>query len=62
MQTRGYLAKPAGTTTLVLRSDDARQLYRVLVRLLDEEGSSFDETVGVLSAAYQLARLLGARP
>jgi hypothetical protein len=34
----------------------------VLVRLLDEEGSSFDETVGVLSAAYQLARLLGARP
>jgi hypothetical protein len=61
MQTRGYLAKPAGTTTLVLQSDDARHLYRVLVRLLDEEDGSFDETVGVLSAAYQLARLLGAR-
>jgi hypothetical protein len=61
MQTRGYLAKPAGTTTLVLRSDDARQLYRVLVRLLDEEGTSFDETVGVLTAACQLAHSLGAR-
>ena len=62
MQTRGYLAKPADTTTLVLQNEDARHLYRVLVRLLDEEGSSFDETVGVLSAAYQLSRSLGARP
>jgi hypothetical protein len=62
MQTRGYLAKPTGTTTLVLWSEDARHLYRVLVRLLDEEDSSFDETVGVLSAAYQLSCSLGARP
>jgi len=55
MQTRGYLAKPAGTTTLVLQNDDARHLYRVLVRLLDEEDSSFDETAAVLSALSQLA-------
>jgi hypothetical protein len=55
MQTRGYLAKPAGTTTLVLRSDDARHIYRVLVRLLVGEGSSVDETAAVLSALSQLA-------
>jgi hypothetical protein len=55
MQTRGYLAKPAGTTILVLRSDDARHLYRVLVRLLVEEGSSVGEAAAVLSALSQLA-------
>jgi hypothetical protein len=54
MQTRGYLAKPASTTTLVLRSDDAQHIYRVLIRLLVEEGSSVDETATVLSALSQL--------
>jgi hypothetical protein len=54
MQTRGYLARPADTTTLFLRSDDARHVYRVLVRLLAEGGSSVDETAAVLSALSQL--------
>jgi hypothetical protein len=55
MQTRGYLAKPAGTTTRVLRSDDARHLHRVFVRLLVKEGSSVDEAAALLSAQSQLA-------
>jgi hypothetical protein len=54
MHSAGYLSAPAGTTTLVLRSDDARHIYRVLVRLLVEEGSSVDETAAVLSALSQL--------
>ena len=55
MHSAGYLSAPAGTTTLVLRSDDAQHLYRVLVRLLVEEGGSVDETAAVLSALSQLA-------
>ena len=55
MHSAGYLAKPAGTTTLVLQNEDTRHVYRVLVRLLVEEGSSVDETAAVLSALSQLA-------
>jgi hypothetical protein len=60
MRNSGYPPAPAGTTTLVLDAEDARQLYKVLVRLLDEESGPSDESAGMLSAASQLSRWIGA--
>jgi hypothetical protein len=62
MRKAGYPPAPAGTTTLVLDAEDARHLYGVLVRVLDEEAGPCDESSGVLSAAWQLSRWIGAAP
>ena len=60
MRNSGYLPAPPGTTTLVLDAEDARHLYRALVRRLDEEAGPSDESSGMLSAACQLSRWIRA--
>ncbi len=62
MRNVGYPPTPAGTTTLVLDAEDARNLYRALVRRLDEEVGPSDESSGMLSAASQLSRWIRATP